>query len=496
MDSAAMDVADDAGRLREKVFDDLVHRAQRDLALRLLSHVAEFSAAKRQVEEESEKQKPGEVHKDAEVAAATENVKEEAANALETAFVKELEQRCNEGELTDADAEHELMAYNVGLSIAAEQRAVKDGPGVHEAVDEEAGFVVEALYWHHPFHSQRFDPAIVHPPLGGDVHDAFMGIAAIWRKRCEHYKGDKWRSVRDVLRLAGSGLFFIHEEYGVVDASSAPTVMLRCIDDDADAVTLVVAVEATTTLRDWLLNMQVMLAPPPPALGLPETALIHSGWARIAADLVEGGAIFDKVDRHRLEGKPLRVVWTGHSVGGAIATLLAAAFACRASLEARAIAVKAAAHVARGDDSTDTIRAPVEDRSVLVTMGTPRVGDAATQAMFKALTTHTSMVSEGDVVPQLPPGPFLRRRFPTAGRFLGGDAVRQAYAPALADHHWLLLRAPIDKVVVAGAAAQSSGRVCLSPMQVARNHSLRRYFEAFVNFYDFETWPAEEAAAQ
>lgn len=495
MDGAAVDMADDAGRLREKVFDDLVHRAQQDLALHLLSHVEDFAATKRQMEAEEVKRKPGEGNKDDDVAAATENVNTEAANALETAFVKELEQRCNDGELTGADAEYELMAYNIGLSVAAEQHAVKDGPGVHESVVEEAGAVVEALYWHHPFHSQRFDPSIVHPPLGGDVHDAFMGIAAIWRLNSGYYEDDKWRGVRDILRCAGAGLFFIHEEHGVVDASSAPTVLLRSFDDDADAVTLVVAVGATTTLRDWLLNMEVMLAPPPPALGLPETALIHSGWARIAADLVEGGGIFDKIDKHRREVKALRVVWTGHSVGGAVATLLAAAFACRASREARAIAVKAAADVAGGGDSADTIRVPVEDRSVLVTMGTPRVGDAATQAMFNALTAHTSMVAQGDVIPQLPPEPFLRRRFPTAGRFLGGDAIRQAYAPALADHHWLLLRSPTDKVVVAGVATQSSGRVGFSVKEIARRHSLRRYFEAFVNYYDFETWSEGEEAA-
>lgn len=205
--------------------------------------------------------------------------------------------------------------------------------------------------------------------------------------------------MRDVLTRPGIGWFSVDEDRGQIDMTSGSTAQLHRADDMHGSPTLVVAVALSKTPRDFALDCSVALEEPPGSLNLPAGALVHSGFAEIAHEVVTGGAIFDKIDWHCSDGKVRHVVWTGHSLGGAVATLLAAAYACRTWAGARAAAVTAIAHVVRGDDSTNTTSAPMASRSRLVTMGAPRVGDEAALAMSKALTNHTCVVAEGDTVP-------------------------------------------------------------------------------------------------
>lgn len=192
----------------------------------------------------------------------------------------------------------------------------------------------------------------------------------------------------------------------MVNVHNGSTVLLR----RDNTQTLVVAVSATKTLSDYLRNYEVGLVPPPPVLSLPEDMRVHEGWAAIAVHLVEaeGGALFSKIDAHRLTDEPLRVVWAGHSLGAAVATLLATSAACRASDEARVLAVAAASGATRGVTAA-------ADRSVLVTSGAPRVGNAAMRAVVKALTTHTSVVAEGDAVQQAPAYTSFRHHLVPSG---------------------------------------------------------------------------------
>lgn len=503
--------ADDAGRHRKKVFNDLVGRARYDLVrdVHTVSHKEVYEAAERQMEEEWEKVKPGEVNKDDVAAAADELVNKVAADTLETAFAEELVQRYCNGEVSDAEAEYELMAYVIGLSIAAEQNVIQAGSAVHPLVDEEAWDSTEQLYWAHDFHAMRFDPARVPPLFDRDVHDALMGMVAIRRRRCIYWPGHQWNAVHAVLGSPGIGLFTIHGEHGKIDISSGSTVLLHRADVGADSTTLVVAVVASKTLEDFAHDCDVKLAVPPPSLQLPGGVLVHSGFAGIAAELVTHGAIFDKIHAHHLDGRTPRVVWTGHSLGGAVATLLAAAYACRSSANARDIAVTAIAHVAQGDDSASTARVPSESRSRLVTMGTPRVGNEAAEAMFEALTTRTSVVAEGDTVPLWPTHTSFPHRFMTATTRVNASlqeriarvpvprpAPLPTFAQARADQHILLHRKPARAVVNDGGSTPPRSRPIfpLWAWGFMRYHRLNYYLGVFVNLYDDAVGQTDEAA--
>lgn len=513
-----MDSAGNAPRCREQMFDGIWRQAGIDLYVATRAGSTEataaFQDAKSQMLEEWQKEKPGEMNSYVEELvseAAAETVDKMVADTLAANYATELEELRTKGTLSDDDAEYRLVAYCVGLSTAAEvARSASVGPSGYTPVEEESVSAAEKLFWNHAFHIERNDQApLPLDPLGNDVHDAVVGIAAVRRHIRLRPCADRWADLRRVLTTTRGGVIFHMDEVnGWVDAPHGPTLLLRRNDPH----TLVVAVAATKTLSDYVRNCELELVPPPAALGLPDSMRVHAGWGAVATDLVARD-IFAKIDAHRRPDEPLRVVWAGHSLGGAVATLLAAAAACRASGEARALAVTAARGAAddTGGAPPAATRIAAAARSVLVTFGAPRVGDAATQAVVAALTTHTSVVAEADTVPQAPAYTSLRRHLisprtaAAAGARSGGGSAASplqpdaSYVPAFADHHWLLRRSPALVVLAEGVAAQRF----VFPRWAwgfARYHRLTCYLELLVNHYDDLVRdgapPAEPAAIQ
>lgn len=496
MDGVAKDVANHAEDARKTEFDKVVDGARLDLVRAVLtkSHEEAYEAAERQAGEEDDK-----------AAAIVKYVYKVTADNLENAFIEELEQRYNQGELSRVDAQYYLMAYQIGLSVAADQNVVEVGSAVHGLVDEETGSSTEKLYWKHAFHAKRFDQASVPPLFDRDVHDAIMGMVAIRRKRLISRPGHQWDPVDELARQDGIGLFTIHDQ---IDMSSGSTVLLRRADDGAGTATVVVAVAASKSPWDFARDGDVALDKPPESLQLPAGALVHSGFGKIAAQLVTRGAIFHAIDSHRRSGQTLHVVWTGHSLGGAVATLLAAAFVCRNSARARAIAEAAAGHVDGGDGSANTDHDPVA-RSRLVTMGAPRVGNPAAQAVVKALTTLTTLVADGDPVPLWPTHTSIARRSVATASRAAASVVRliprvpvwepatlPTYTPVFTDEHIVLHRKPARLEIVIGGATTPPDRpnLAMSTFGFVRYHKLLHYLAIIVNLYDGEVEPTEEAA--
>eukprot|EP00170_Pyropia_yezoensis_P003735 contig_15703_g3746 len=247
--------------------------------------------------------------------------------------------------------------------------------------------------------------------------------------------------------------------------------------------TLVVAVAAAQEVHDWVLDMQVQLTAPPDLLGLPTSVRVDAGWAATSAALIEKG-LFDKIAIHaRSQGlgpnaPPMRVVWAGHGLGAAIATLLAASAAFRSSVAG----------------SSRAVRDPSKNRAVLVTFGSPRIGNAAAQALVGALTAHTRVMAEGDTVPRLPVG------LVAAGSLQAdvSGATAEQYFPAHADRH-LLLRVPpvgpaasadcpgeVVKEVAMDVATQAEGESfsCETMFGLLARHNLDHYLASLSIHYD------------
>lgn len=246
--------------------------------------------------------------------------------------------------------------------------------------------------------------------MGADVHHAALAVALV-------RESDRGVALRDQesalgpirLQLELADRACLYRLSGAVAIDSCPTIVLRYTLHP----TLVVAVAPTQTFKDVLLDCSMNLIPPSGTvlaqLHLPPGVRVHDGWAAAAASLwppVQAKVLAAQEAEAAARGlprtaRPLRVVFAGHSLGAALATLLAMA--------------------------AGTPTAP----ALLVTFGGPRVGDAALQAAVLDRTTHTRVVVDGDTVPRMP-----------FGLIAAALHVRGSYAPVAAAHHWKLADSP------------------------------------------------------
>jgi pimeloyl-ACP methyl ester carboxylesterase len=169
---------------------------------------------------------------------------------------------------------------------------------------------------------------------------------------------------------------------------------------------LVLAFRGTSELRDWLTNLECVRMRAGEE-NESHVGLVHAGFMR-AYDSVRRRVLTALVDARRVApGQSWRVVVTGHSLGGALATLCAAELA---ELHA------GSGSSGKGGGSGADVRVS------LCTFGSPRVGDAAFAARCDAFLGAASVrvVNDEDIVPLVPPLGFRHV----------GSAVRLACATA------------------------------------------------------------------
>ncbi|KAK1865959.1 hypothetical protein I4F81_008480 [Pyropia yezoensis] len=408
----------------------------------------------------------------AEAAAKVIAVDLDAAKALELK---------SEPNLSATDAAAAVLAYRVGLAIAVERAGLLcrayPPPEVQVEVVEENAASAEDRFWAHPF-----VPALPGDVLGADVHHAAVAVAVVRRvQRVRHAVAPS--VVRAGFACDGKPSTMSDEGPYTFEAAVTAEDGTAALVCNHSLHTLVVAVAAAQEVHDWVLDMQVQLTAPPDLLGLPTSVRVDAGWAATSAALIEKG-LFDKIAIHaRSQGlgpnaPPMRVVWAGHGLGAAIATLLAASAAFRSSVAG----------------SSRAVRDPSKNRAVLVTFGSPRIGNAAAQALVGALTAHTRVMAEGDTVPRLPVG------LVAAGSLQAdvSGATAEQYFPAHADRH-LLLRVPpvgpaasadcpgeVVKEVAMDVATQAEGESfsCETMFGLLARHNLDHYLASLSIHYD------------
>jgi len=122
-------------------------------------------------------------------------------------------------------------------------------------------------------------------------------------------------------------------------------------------------------VKDWLNDTNAIL------IGDGYPGKVHKGFAESLDNL--WGRLLHAVQKHVAGGKPVLV--TGHSKGGALATLAAIRLA------------------------TAEIAKPL-----VFTFGSPRTGDSQFAAAYnQTVTMHWRIENQDDLVPHLPPSPFL-----------------------------------------------------------------------------------------
>eukprot|EP00168_Porphyra_purpurea_P012312 TRINITY_DN3237_c0_g1_i4.p2 TRINITY_DN3237_c0_g1~~TRINITY_DN3237_c0_g1_i4.p2 ORF type:complete len:442 (-),score=80.73 TRINITY_DN3237_c0_g1_i4:947-2272(-) len=172
---------------------------------------------------------------------------------------------------------------------------------------------------------------------------------------------------------------------GGTATAAGPVLLVRYGSTCGSRAVLLVVPRSSSNPSAWMRNFTTRLQPPPPAWGLPDGALVHAGFLAVASGLLET-TLFHQIEgevadyaAHHPGGPPMEVVWAGHSLGGALASLLAA------------VASRRAADAGKG-----------AIKSTLVTFGGPRVGNAATQTGIAERTVHTRVTTALDPVPGLP----------------------------------------------------------------------------------------------
>lgn len=202
----------------------------------------------------------------------------------------------------------------------------------------------------HPERSPPLDPALLVP--GSDGLAAELARLAYLR-----FEDDPapLRAALAALGLTDHGLFHDpqvgSQGYAALDGAGTAWLAFRGTQPDSLKD---LATDARAWPREW-----------------PGGGRVHAGFAR--AWLGGGGddALAGQVGRWLADKAPARIVATGHSLGGALATLLAA-----------------------GDE-----------RAELVTFGSPRVGDRAFAARFggRIARRHADCC---DLIARIPPEPF------------------------------------------------------------------------------------------
>ncbi|MCB9877265.1 MAG: lipase family protein [Planctomycetes bacterium] len=202
--------------------------------------------------------------------------------------------------------------------------------------------------------------------------------------------------------LAAAGFALLHE--CAVDGTR--TVLLRCTRG-ADCAALVC--RGTASLRDWLVNVRAVRR------SWRGPGRVHYGFRRALL------RVWDQLEGP-LATAPRELFFTGHSLGGALATLAATLHAPRATY----------------------------------TFGAPMVGD---RAFVDALPPGLHRVVNGrDLVPTLPP---------TRGGYVHGGELHHLGAAGAA-----------DAIALASATAQLSAPSSkLAPHPALMDHAPRRYVE-------------------
>lgn len=286
----------------------------------------------------------------------------------------------------------ELLHYAGGLERAAEELIEE------EDETEEAASLQEPSLLANPFV----------PGVNGDELHYAVHLALIPCSLVRHVKGNPAKLVdADLARGIVPGAVtealapsLRGGEFRVVGGAAVracPVLLTTFTHNLKTRFVLLVAARATSNVAGWLTNAAIRLVRPPPEWGLPDAARVHAGFLAVTTRL--GDRLFEQIDAELAAhaerypaGPPMEVVFAGHSLGGAVATLLAAR---RGSRDAPA---------------------------TLVTFGGPRVGNDALQDAVYERTVQSRVVTSGDPVPGIP--------------LWWLDAP---YAPAKADAHWELL---------------------------------------------------------
>lgn len=141
-----------------------------------------------------------------------------------------------------------------------------------------------------------------------------------------------------------------------------------------------VVMRGTTSLVDWMDDLEMTMT------SVEEWCTgckVHKGFHMASTRVF--GAMFQAVEDH----PDFDIVFTGHSLGGALSELLAVQFTVFHSLYAQ--------HFLRG-----------RPRVSVVTFGQPRVGNAAYAAFVSTtVLAHSRVVHNRDIVPHLPLQSFM-----------------------------------------------------------------------------------------
>lgn len=188
--------------------------------------------------------------------------------------------------------------------------------------------------------------------------------------------------------------------------------------------TLYVACRGSKTRQDWLADVQVRLERIDGSEWLPGTGQVHTGFHRAFQSQVK--LVLDRIAQEEEDDEATEVVFCGHSLGGAVALLLALAYAKR-----------------KGDN-------PEGPLASVVTFGCPRIGDTALGELLDVHTCHLRLFMAMDPVAGVPG---------IATRKLTGYTQGE-YDDHAAKQHWALSldqpakcssrRAPVVASLVAG----------------------------------------------
>lgn len=328
----------------------------------------------------------------------------------------------------------EVLAYRMGLARAVITLSAGD-PLMEEARDN----------CYERFFKCDFFPGDARVPndqLGNEVHHAAIGCALV-RKVDFNGRDCPGKAAKKLLYHTDRGACYDLVDHVRSDVS--PTILLGHVRSS----TLIVACRSSQTLKDWMANRDRQLEEAPKTLRLPacapdeagyaivDTALkVHQGFGRAAESLKND--VFPKIDAWKSQSTDnRRVVFTGHSLGAAVSTLLTLAYKSVRNIE----------------------------RPPLVTFGGPRLGNAALAAVVVAHTVHTRVVTSGDKVPQVP--------------------AETGYVPTHAERHWELhskwpLLRPCDEDD-ATQARVSTLAVCYSFL---RDHPFSQYVKILTRIYE------------
>lgn len=137
-----------------------------------------------------------------------------------------------------------------------------------------------------------------------------------------------------------------------------------------------------------------------------ERVRVHRGFSQIYASIREEvmDLVQDRLHVCRAESRSVRIYVTGHSLGGAIASLFALDLATLLVPSAAARSDIEAGHAA----ASKVVEAGVQP--IVYTFGSPRLGNAAFRSIYNVLVPDTfRLVASRDLVPSLPPSISYRQ---------------------------------------------------------------------------------------